>query len=96
MNWDMRLQSRRYRLTILAGCLIALPGAFLSGRPVNLLLIMLALSFLGTPFFVGIFLWLLNDKSWAGQYRNGPVLNIAGGCALLVTLFLGIKWVWGL
>ena len=54
----MRPKSPRYRLTILAGCLIALPGAFLSGRPVNLLLIMLALSFLGTPFFVGIFLWL--------------------------------------
>ncbi|MDX9963393.1 Nramp family divalent metal transporter [Desulfobacter postgatei] len=96
MNWEMRPKSPRYRLTILAGCLIALPGAFLSGRPVNLLLIMLALSFLGTPFFVGIFLWLLNDRNWAKQYRNGPVLNIAGGFALLVTLFLGIKWVGGL
>ncbi len=96
MNWEMRPKSSRYRLTILAGCLIALPGAFLTGRPVNLLLIMLALSFLGTPLFVGIFLWLLNDKNWAKQYRNGLVLNIGGVCALLVTLVLGIKWVWGL
>lgn len=96
MNWEMRPKSGWYRLTILVGCLIALPGAFLSGRPVNLLLIMLALSFLGTPLFVGIFLWLLNDRNWAKQYRNGPVLNIAGGCALLVTVVLGIKWIWGL
>ena len=96
MNWQMQPKTRPYRMTILTGCLIALPGAFLTGRPVNLLMIMLALSFLGTPLFVGIFLWLLNDRNWAGKFKNGPGLNIAGGVALLVTLFLGIKWVCGL
>ncbi len=93
MKWDMHPKSPGYKLVVLAGCLIALPGAFLTGRPVNLLLIMLALSFMGTPLFVGIFLWLLNDRAWAGANKNGWLLNTGGAAALLVTLFLGIKWV---
>ena len=93
MKWEMHPQSPRYKLVILAGCLIALPGAFLTGRPVNLLLVMLALSFMGTPLFVGIFLWLLNDRGWAGKNKNGWLLNVGGAIALLVTLFLGSKWV---
>ncbi len=96
MKWDMQPQSPKYRLTVLLGCLIALPGAFLSGRPVNLLLIMLALSFMGTPLFVAIFLKLLNDRTFAGDHKNGWLLNAGGGAALLVTLFLGIKWIWQL
>lgn len=93
MKWKLKVGDTKYRLTILAGCLIALPGAFLPGKPVNLLLLMLALSFIGTPLFVGIFLKLLNDRAWAGDRKNGWWLNIGGGTALLVTLFLAVKWI---
>ncbi|WP_022666185.1 Nramp family divalent metal transporter [Desulfospira joergensenii] len=93
MKWELKPGNTKYRLTILAGCLIALPGAFLPGKPVNLLLIMLALSFIGTPLFVGIFLRLLNDRAWAGDRKNGWCLNLGGGAALLVTVFLGVKWI---
>ncbi len=83
-----------YKLVILAGCLIALPGAFLPGKPISLLMLMLALSFVGTPLFVGIFMTLLNDSSFAGAHRNRWLLNAGGFTALAVTLFLGVKWVW--
>ena len=92
MKWDLKPGDKTYRLIILAGCLIALPGAFLPGKPVNLLLLMLALSFIGTPLFVGIFLKLLNDRAWAGERKNSWWLNIGGGTALLVTVFLAVKW----
>ncbi len=93
MKWDLKPGETKYKGIILAGCLIALPGAFLPGKPVNLLMLMLALSFVGTPLFVGIFMKLLNDKGWAKEHKNGWLLNIGGTTALLVTLFLGVKWV---
>ncbi len=93
MKWDLKPGDKKYKLIILAGCLIALPGSFLPGKPVNLLMLMLALSFVGTPFFVAIFLKLLNDKSWAKENKNGWLLNIGGGTALFVTIFLAVKWV---
>jgi manganese transport protein len=94
MRWNLKVGDNRYRLIILAGCLIALPGAFLPGKPVNLLMLMLALSFVGTPLFVGIFLKLLNDQDWAKENKNTALLNIGGGLAFLVTVFLGVKWLW--
>jgi manganese transport protein len=94
MKWDLKVGDNRYRMIILAGCLIALPGAFLPGKPVNLLMLMLALSFVGTPLFVGIFLKLLNDQAWAKENKNSWLLNIGGGLAFFVTIFLGVKWLW--
>lgn len=96
MHRKMVPEDKMYRLIILIGCLIALPGAFLPGKPLNLLMIMLALAFVGTPLFVGIFMKLLNDRSFAKENKNGILLNIGGTTALGVTVFLGIKWVWQL
>lgn len=95
MKWKVEPSSGKYKLTILVGCLIALPGAFLTGKPINLLMLMLVLAFIGTPLFVAIFLKLLNDKSFAGDKTNNIWLNIGGVLALVVTLFLGGKWVYG-
>jgi len=94
MNRRVAPGDKFYRLVILIGCLIALPGAFLPGKPVSLLMLMLALSFVGTPLFVGIFMILLNKKAFAGKYRNRWLLNTGGLAALAVTLFLGAKWAW--
>lgn len=94
MKWDLKVGDKRYRMIILAGCLIALPGSFLPGKPVNLLMLMLALSFIGTPLFVGIFLKLLNDRDWAKENKNTFLLNAGGGLAFFVTIFLGVKWLW--
>ncbi|MFK5953472.1 MAG: Nramp family divalent metal transporter [Desulfobacterium sp.] len=96
MNQKFGPEDKTYRRIILIGCLIALPGAFLPGKPMNLLMLMLALSFVGTPLFVGIFMTLLNDKSFAKENKNSLLLNAGGGLALAVTLFLGVKWTWGM
>jgi manganese transport protein len=96
LNRRVEPGDRVYRLVILAGCLIALPGAFLPGKPMSLIMLMLALSFVGTPLFVGIFMVLLNKKSFAGHHKNHWLLNAGGAAALGVTLFLGIKWAWHL
>ena len=94
MKWDLKLGDKRYRMIILAGCLIALPGSFLPGKPVNLLILMLVLSFIGTPLFVGIFLKLLNDRDWAKENKNSFWLNLGGGLAFFVTILLAVKWLW--
>ncbi len=94
MNQKFGPEDKTYRRIILIGCLIALPGAFLPGKPMNLLMLMLALSFVGTPLFVGIFMTLLNDKSFAKENKNSLLLNAGGAMALAVTIFLGVKWAW--
>ena len=94
LNRKVEPGEKVYKLVILIGCLIALPGAFLPGKPASLLMLMLALAFVGTPLFVGIFMVLLNKTTFAGEYRNRWLLNLGGVTALAVTLFLGVKWAW--
>ena len=92
MKWEISVKDNRFRLVVLAGCLISLIGPLFKGSFLILLVIMLALGLCGTPLIVLILLILLNKKSWAGENRNGILLNIFGGAALVITTFLALRF----
>ena len=58
-----------------------------------LLVVMLALGLCGTPLVVFILLFFLNRKSWAKSHRNGWLLNLLGGAALLITTMLAARFI---
>jgi manganese transport protein len=54
---------------------------------------MLALGLCGTPLIIAMNLILLNTRSWAGEHRNGFMVNLLGVISLVLTTFLAGRWI---
>ena len=93
MKWDVSVRDPRFKSVVLLGCLISLIGPLVKGSFLILLVVMLALGLCGTPLVVFILLYFLNRKKWAKAHRNGWVLNLLGGAALLITTLLAVRFV---
>jgi manganese transport protein len=92
LGWPLDSRTARFRMVVLAGCLLSLLSPLLKGSFLFLLVIMLALGLCGTPLILLILLLLLNRNDFAGQHRNGILLNLLGGICLLVTTFLALRF----
>lgn len=92
LKWDTNISDNRFKAAIGIGVLISLTGVLLKGNFMLLLVIMLALGLCGTPFIILALLLLLNSKDWAGENKNGWVLNIFGVLALVVTTILAARF----
>ncbi|MBW2603569.1 MAG: divalent metal cation transporter [Deltaproteobacteria bacterium] len=93
MKWEISVHDTRFKFVVFLGCLISLIGPLVKGSFLILLVVMLALGLCGTPLVVFILLFLLNQKSWAKEYRNGWLLNILGGAALVITTLLAVRFI---
>jgi manganese transport protein len=93
MKWAVSVRDPRFKAVVLLGCLISLIGPLIKGSFLILLVVMLALGLCGTPLVVFILLFFLNQKSWAKSHRNGWLLNLLGGAALLITTVLAVRFV---
>jgi manganese transport protein len=93
MKWAVSVRDPRFKAVVLLGCLISLIGPLVKGSFLILLVVMLALGLCGTPLVVFILLFFLNQKSWAKAHRNGWMLNLLGGAALLITTMLAVRFV---
>jgi manganese transport protein len=92
LKWTVSVRDPRFKGVVLLGCLISLVGPLVKGSFLILLVVMLALGLCGTPLVVFILLFLLNRKGWAKAHRNGWVLNLLGGAALLITTLLAVRF----
>lgn len=93
MKWDVSVRDIRFKGVVFLGCLISLIGPLVKGSFLILLVVMLALGLCGTPLVVFILLFLLNKNSWAKGHRNGWLLNVLGGAALLITTILAVRFI---
>ena len=73
----------RHRILLVAFALFSASGAFISGSFFSLLVLVLALGLVGTPFALSIVLYLLNSTSVPG--RNNPLVNIGGLILISIT-----------
>lgn len=93
MKWETSVRDSRFKSVVLLGCLISLIGPLVKGSFIILLVIMLALGLCGTPLIIFMLLFLLNQKRWAKEHRNGWLLNLFGGLALFITTFLAVRFI---
>jgi manganese transport protein len=93
MKWEISVRDTRFKAVVFLGCLISLVGPLVKGSFLILLVVMLALGLCGTPLVVFVLLFLLNQKNWAKEHRNGWWLNLLGGAALLITTSLAIRFI---
>jgi manganese transport protein len=93
LGWDKKGTDTRFKKAILVGCLVSLAGPLLPGGWLIMLVIMLALGLCGTPLIIAMNLILLNTRSWAGEHRNGFMVNLLGVISLVLTTFLAGRWI---
>ena len=93
MKWEISVRDTRFKVVVLLGCLISLIGPLVKGSFLILLVVMLALGLCGTPLVVFILLFLLNQKRWAKEHRNGWWLNLLGGATLLIATSLAVRFI---
>jgi len=97
MKWPLYDNNRDWRFigTVIVCCTLVAFGPFLKGGFFLLLPLMLALGLCGTPLILAIILYLLNKEEVAGEDRNSWPLNMLAGLTLLVTVFLGLRFILG-
>ena len=93
MKWEITVQDTRFKAVVFLGCLISLIGPLVKGSFLILLVVMLAFGLCGTPLVVFFLIYLLNQKHWAKEHRNGWLLNMLGGATLLITTFLALRFI---
>jgi manganese transport protein len=94
LGWDLTVRDNRFRALVGLGLVVSLLGPLYKGGFLTMLVVMLALGLCGTPLIILLLLLLLNKKSWAGEFRNGWLLNVLGGLALVITTFLAVRFLW--
>ena len=60
-------------------------------KPIRLVIVGQALTVLGNPLMAAALLWLANQKSIMGPYRNGIGANIIGVLGFLLVLFMALR-----
>jgi len=92
MGWGTNVSDHRFKFLVLLGCLVSLIGPTLKSGFLILLVIMLAVGLCGTPLILLIMLLLLNRKDWAGDGKNGLMLNVFGVLTLAVSTLLAARF----
>jgi len=93
LRWDLNAKDAKFRMVIALACGLSVFGSFLKGSFIFLLVLMLALGLCGTPFILALIMVLLNRRSFSGERRNSLFLNVLGGAALAVTIFLAARFI---
>lgn len=95
LGWEGDLATPRYRTTWI---LVLVSGALLAAlavEPVAAIVAAQALNGLLLPLLAAVLLWGINRTDLLGEHRNRVLGNLAGGAALLLTLVLGLRLLWG-
>ena len=91
LGWGTTVEDGRYRALLAAFALLSAPGAFVGGEVLGQLVLVLALGTVGTPFAIGVVLYLLNSE--AVSRPNSTLANVAGVGILLVSGTLAANFV---
>ncbi|MDR5657778.1 divalent metal cation transporter [Halodesulfurarchaeum sp. HSR-GB] len=91
LGWQTSVEDTRYRGLVAAFALLSAPGAFIGGRVLGQLVLVLALGTIGTPFAIAIVLYLLNAD--AVPASNSILANVGGGLLLVVSGTLAANFV---
>jgi manganese transport protein len=91
LGWGTTVEDGRYRALLAAFAVLSAPGAFVGGEVLGQLVLVLAVGTVGTPFAVGVVLYLLNSE--AVPRANSTPANAAGVGVLLVSGTLAANFV---
>lgn len=75
---------------LLVGMFVALYVIKTGVKPVGAIVAAQAVTVVAAPLMAVVLLWLTNLRSVMGEYRNGPLMNLAAGVGLL--LLVAMAW----
>ncbi len=90
-QWKAHLSERRFRII---GLFILLFGVVISATGLKLILIIQFAQIINgllLPIIAGILLWMINNSTLMGTYKNNRIQNSIGVGIVLITLFLSFR-----
>ncbi|MCD6392491.1 MAG: Nramp family divalent metal transporter [Planctomycetes bacterium] len=78
-------------LVLLIGMTVAILALRTGQKPIKLIIMGQALTVLGNPLMAVAILWLANQKSVMGSYRNRIATNIIGGLGLVIVVYMAVR-----
>lgn len=93
MGWETEISDKRFSAALLAGIVVSMAGPFIKGSFFLLLPVMLALGLIGTPFIIGIIIYLLNRKDMKAILPMPLLLNILGILAFSISTVLAVRFI---
>ncbi len=73
---------------LVIGMMVALYVIKTGAKPVGAIVAAQAVTVIAAPLMAATLLWLTNVRAVMGEYRNGPLLNLAAGAGLVLSLLM--------
>lgn len=96
LNIPRKMDRPAIRITVFFTALLGFVVPVFGGRPVIIMIASQAVSPVVMPLLIILLIIMLNDKEYAGRYKNPLLLNIGLGVTFIFSLFISYSAVIGL
>jgi len=94
-GWEKSMKSKKFRAVWMTILLLGVALASLGIKPIEIIKFAQVANGILLPVICGFLLWVMNRRNVLGAYANNRFQNILGFLIFGVTLFLGLKSIWG-
>jgi Mn2+/Fe2+ NRAMP family transporter len=91
LGWNCDRSNWKFRSVWLSILLIGMIFSQIGASPVEAILFAQVANGILLPIIAGYLLWIMNQSSLLGNYRNKLFANFAGGAVVLITIILGAR-----
>jgi Mn2+/Fe2+ NRAMP family transporter len=94
-GWEKSMKSKKFRAVWMTILLLGVALASLGIKPIEIIKFAQVANGILLPVICGFLLWVMNRRNVLGAHANNRFQNILGFLIFGVTLFLGLKSIWG-
>lgn len=91
LGWQGGLKSTKFRLVWMLILFLGVIFSSFGVKPIQIIKVAQIANGLLLPIIAGILLWIMNQESVLGNYKNTKFQNLIGLCILTFSIFLGVK-----
>jgi len=91
LGWKVSMQSWKFRSVWIFILILGILFSSLGVKPIEIIKVAQVANGLLLPLIAGILLWIMNNESILGEFKNSKWQNFLGLCIVAFTIFLGLK-----
>ena len=95
LGWSSHLKSKHFRMVWLLVLLLGILSASSGVKSIEIIKFAQFANGLVLPLVAGILIWMMNNSSVLGTYKNSKLQNVLGIAIVIITIFLGLKGILG-
>ncbi|WP_411766937.1 Nramp family divalent metal transporter [Winogradskyella sp. A3E31] len=93
LGWSSDLKSKRFRVVWIVVLLMGVLSASSGVKSIEIIKFAQFANGLVLPLVAGILIWMMNNSSLLGRYKNSKLQNVLGIAIVIITILLGLKGV---